>query len=84
MQGVVRRGRPRKHYETVEEICAYLNVARSTLYRYMDTMGLPYVHLGAGRRFDRKQVDAWIVARDGRIKAGVDNGVAWLEENGEA
>jgi excisionase family DNA binding protein len=85
MQDVApRRGRPKRHYETVEDMCDYLHVARSTLYRYMDQLGLPYVHLGAGRRFDRKKVDAWVTDRDGRIKAGTDNGVAWLEENGEA
>lgn len=75
-----KRGRPRTHYLSVQEIMAYLNVSRATLYRMCD-QGMPFFYVGSYRRFDKKEVELWVRERSARIRRGELHGVAWLEEN---
>jgi excisionase family DNA binding protein len=49
---------------TVNQLAAYLNVSRATLYRAMYDDGLPVIVLGdRTKRFRREDIDAWL---DGR------------------
>lgn len=42
---------------TVEEMMGFLKVSRDTLYRFMNEKKIPYVRIGAHRRFIAKQVN---------------------------
>jgi excisionase family DNA binding protein len=49
---------------TVKEACAYLKVARPTLYKYMDRgvrgVRLAFVNVGATRRISQSAIDTFI------------------------
>lgn len=49
---------------TVKEACAYLKVARPTLYKYMDRgvrgVRLAYINVGATRRIRQSALDTFI------------------------
>lgn len=63
---------PDDGYMTVDRAAAYLNCSRSTLYKYMDTEGLPFYDF-AGRRLRKTQIDAWMDERE--IVNSTKNGV---------
>ena len=73
-----KRGRPKKHYESVLDVCFYLGKSRATLYRMMD-QGLPFRYVGGNRKFERSKVDAWLEARTQGILRG-EIPPAWQEE----
>jgi excisionase family DNA binding protein len=41
------------------EVCAYLHIHRSTLYRLINRSEFPYFRMGYRYRFNREQIDAW-------------------------
>ena len=47
-----------------EQCAAYLGVGASTVERWRDTEGLPYVKIGAIARYRRAAIDAWLAARE--------------------
>lgn len=44
---------------TVAEVCAYLHVHRSTLYRLIKAGEIPFFRMGSGLRFNRETIDEW-------------------------
>ncbi len=44
----------------------FLNVSRAQVYRLIEQDSLPYVKVGNARRFDPRQIDAWLAERTQR------------------
>ena len=45
---------------TIEEVAAYLNLSRETLYKYVQKSLIPALKIGRHWRFDKNTLDAWI------------------------
>ncbi len=45
---------------TVEEICAYLQVTKDTIYKWISNRDMPAHRVGKRWMFKRSEVDAWI------------------------
>lgn len=43
----------------IDEVAAYLNLSRETLYKYVQKSMIPAVKIGRHWRFDKDQLDAW-------------------------
>jgi excisionase family DNA binding protein len=48
---------------TVNEICAYLQIHRATLYRLIKGGRIPYFRIGSDYRFTREEIDEWMLSR---------------------
>jgi excisionase family DNA binding protein len=44
---------------TVPELCDYLRISRSTLYRLIGAGKLPWFKMGSDYRFNRETIDRW-------------------------
>ena len=44
---------------TVAEVCAYLRIHRSTLYRLIKAGKIPCYRIGSDYRFNREQIERW-------------------------
>ena len=44
---------------TVHELCDYLQVCRSTIYRLLRTDAIPAFRVGSDWRFTRSHIDEW-------------------------
>ena len=55
---------------TMDELCAYLRVHKSTIYRMLKkrTGAIPAFHVGSDWRFNRRQIEKW--TRSLEIKVG--------------
>ena len=49
---------------TVKELCNYLKVNRSTVYRLLKTGELPALRVGSDWRFNVEEIDRWRVERE--------------------
>jgi excisionase family DNA binding protein len=49
---------------TVKELCNYLKVNRSTVYRLLKTGQLPAVRVGSDWRFNVEEIDRWRFERE--------------------
>lgn len=47
-----------------EQCAKYLGVGTTTVERWRDTEGLPYIKIGAIARYRRAAIDAWLAARE--------------------
>jgi len=45
---------------SVEEICQYLGLSRDTVYKWIETKGLPAYRLGRLWKFKKEDVDKWL------------------------
>lgn len=54
------RGRPKARLYDINELAAYLNVSRRTIYRLLDSKGLPHMRVGYVVRFDLAEVMRWL------------------------
>lgn len=45
---------------TVAQLCDYLAVSRSFVYRLRCTGGIPFKRIGRQIRFDRDEIDGWL------------------------
>jgi excisionase family DNA binding protein len=48
---------------TNTELCAYLSICRSTVYRLIKVGKLPFFKLGRAYRFNREEIDQWTLGR---------------------
>ncbi len=48
-----------ERWHSVDEIAAYLGVSRETVYRWIDSKGLPAHRIGKFWKFKTSEVDAW-------------------------
>jgi excisionase family DNA binding protein len=44
---------------TLAEVCGYLNIHKSKLYRLIKRQGIPYFTLGRHYRFNREEIERW-------------------------
>ena len=49
---------------TVKELCNYLKVNRSTVYRLLKTGQLPALRVGSDWRFNVEEIDRWRFERE--------------------
>jgi len=47
---------------SVDEICKYLGVSKDTVYKWLDTHGMPAHRMGRLWKFKKEQVDEWVEA----------------------
>ena len=47
---------------TVNEVCAYLQISRSTLYRLLKRHDIPGFRIGSDWRFNIEAIDTWLRA----------------------
>jgi len=59
---------------TVADLCEYLRVHRSTIYRLLKARQIPAFRIGSDWRFNREHIDQW------RLKQTP----GWAEESSEA
>jgi excisionase family DNA binding protein len=45
---------------TVKDICTYLRIHQTTLYRLVKAEKIPHFRVGADYRFNREAIDAWM------------------------
>jgi excisionase family DNA binding protein len=45
---------------TIQELCDYVRIHRSTAYRLISIGKLPFLRIGGNYRFDREEVDQWL------------------------
>jgi len=49
----------------VEEVAAHLQVAKESIYRWIDSMGFPAHRVGRLLRFKLSEVDSWVTRGEG-------------------
>lgn len=54
------RGRPKARLYDINELAEYLHVSRRTIYRMLDSKGLPHLRVGYVVRFDLPKVMGWL------------------------
>ena len=65
---------------SVAEIARHLGVARDTVYRWIDSRGMPAHRVGRFWKFQLSEVDAWVKSGD----ADTSNGAGSDERIGDA
>jgi excisionase family DNA binding protein len=45
------------------DVCDYLHIHRSTLYRLIRRSEIPYFRIGSDYRFNREEIDEWRMSR---------------------
>ena len=58
-------GGPVEPWASVEELTAHLGIARDTIYRWIETKGMPAHRIGRLWKFKLSEVDAWVRHDDG-------------------
>ena len=56
---------PNERWVGVEDVAAHLQVGKDSIYRWIETKGLPARRVGRLLRFRLSEVDAWVEAEDG-------------------
>jgi excisionase family DNA binding protein len=52
--------RPVEPWASVEELAAHLGIVRDTIYRWIETKGMPAHRIGRLWKFKLSEVDAWV------------------------
>jgi len=50
---------------TIEEVAAYMQVSRFTIYRLVKSRTMPGTKIGRQWRFHRQEIDRWLKERSG-------------------
>lgn len=66
---MTRRTDPREPWASVDDVAAHLGVAKDTVYRWIESKGLPAHRLGRLWKFKLSDVDMWV-----RVRADRDSG----------
>ena len=53
-------GAPVEPWASVEEVTAHLGIVRDTVYRWIETKGMPAHRIGRLWKFKLSEVDAWV------------------------
>ena len=67
-------------WTSVAEIARHLGVARDTVYRWIDSRGMPAHRVGRFWKFQLSEVDAWVKSGE----ADISNGAGSDERFGDA
>ena len=61
---------------SVAEVAQHLGVARDTVYRWIDSRGMPAHRVGRFWKFQLSEVDAWVKSGEADVSngAGLDEG----------
>jgi len=59
VSGKIRPGAVER-WSSVEEVCDHLGVVRDTVYRWIDSRGMPAHRVGRIWKFKLSEVDAWV------------------------
>ena len=55
---------------SVAEVARHLGVARDTVYRWIDSRGMPAHRVGRFWKFQLSEVDAWVKSGEGDVSNG--------------
>jgi excisionase family DNA binding protein len=48
---------------TAKEVCTYLGIHKSTLFRLVDARKIPFFRIGSDYRFNCEAIDEWMLRR---------------------
>ena len=57
---------------SVAEVARHLGVARDTVYRWIDSRGMPAHRVGRFWKFQLTEVDAWVKSGEANVSNGAD------------
>ena len=60
----------------IADVATHLGVAKDTVYRWVDTQGLPAHRVGRLFRFRLSQVDEWVESSADHLAASPDSGTS--------
>jgi excisionase family DNA binding protein len=66
------RNRPSRSLMTTSELAEYLKVSQSTIYKLLRNGSVPFLRLGSGFYFERREINKWIADRQLK-SAGIPN-----------
>ena len=55
---------------SVAEVARHLGVARDTVYRWIDSRGMPAHRVGRFWKFQLSEVDAWVISGEADVSNG--------------
>ncbi len=55
---------------SVDEICQHLGVSKDTVYKLIETDGLPAYRIGKQWKFKKDAVDEWVVSHGDKSRPG--------------
>lgn len=67
---------PEEGWVGIEEVGAHLRVAKESIYRWVDSKGLPAHRVGRLLRFKLSEVDEWVTASGGDDSGASPSGKA--------
>jgi excisionase family DNA binding protein len=50
-----------KRFLNVKDLCDYINVSESYVYKKVMKNSIPHIKLGTRTLFERNQIDAWVI-----------------------
>jgi excisionase family DNA binding protein len=65
---------PDEQWVGVDDVAGHLRVARDSVYRWVETKGLPAHRVGRLLRFKLSEVDAWVQAGGGEGEGRSESG----------
>ena len=69
---------------SVADVADHLGVARDTVYRWIDTKGIPAHRVGRFWKFQLPEVDAWVKSGDADISNGLGSGERLSDSPGDS
>ena len=64
---------------SVAEVARHLGVARDTVYRWIDSRGMPAHRVGRFWKFQLSEVDAWVKSGEAEVPNGADSIERFIE-----
>ena len=65
---------------SVGDVADHLGVARDTVYRWIDTRGMPAHRVGRFWKFQLSEVDAWVKSGEAEVPNSADSGDLKMQE----
>ena len=65
---------------SVAEVADHLGVARDTVYRWIDSRGMPAHRVGRFWKFQLPEVDAWVKSGEAEVPNSADIGDLTMQE----
>ena len=63
MDNIRNANKAKERLLSVDDICEYMGIGRDTIYKWIETKGLPAYRLGRLWKFKKEEVDEWIKKR---------------------
>lgn len=68
---------------SVAEVAEHLGVARDTVYRWIDSRGMPAHRLGRFWKFQLSEVDAWVKSGEADVSNGAGSDERFADSRGQ-